>query len=193
MIARAPRLGEDDVLNVEPVDTFIALGSNLGDPLDQIAQAFEALNHLPHTRVLRVSKCYANPPMGPQDQPDYVNAVVLLSTRLAPLELLDALQALEHAAGRYATRHWGERVLDLDILTYGLQTIQTERLTIPHAGMAERRFVLAPFAEIAAQAQLPDGRRISDLLDAAPNHPLRVISGAYQDACVANVSLSHHD
>lgn len=192
-MANVPRSNPDDALSVEPIDAFIALGSNLGDPLDQIARAFEALNRLPHTRVLRASKCYANPPMGPQDQPDYVNAVVLLSTRLAPLDLLDALQALEHAAGRYATRHWGERVLDLDILTYGAKTIQHERLTIPHAGMAQRRFVLAPFAEIAAQAQLPDGRRISDLLDAAPNHPLRIIPSDCQDACPANASRPHHD
>ncbi|MGC8697400.1 MAG: 2-amino-4-hydroxy-6-hydroxymethyldihydropteridine diphosphokinase, partial [Halothiobacillus sp.] len=137
----------DLALAMLPVDAFIALGSNLGDPLSQIAAAIEALGHLPHTQLMRASKRYVNPPMGPQDQPDYVNAVVLLSTHLAPLELLDALQALEHAAGRFATRHWGERVLDLDILTYGSQIIQTERLTIPHVGVAERRFVLAPWAE----------------------------------------------
>ncbi len=171
----------DLALKMPPVDAFIALGSNLGDPLAQIAAACDALAHLPHTHLVRASKRYVNPPMGPQDQPDYVNAVVLLSTQLAPLALLDALQALEQAAGRFATRHWGERVLDLDILTYGSQTIQTERLTIPHVGMADRRFVLAPWAEIAPQAQLPDGRRIADLLDAAPNHPLQVMSAVCWD------------
>jgi 2-amino-4-hydroxy-6-hydroxymethyldihydropteridine diphosphokinase len=171
----------DLAFKTPPVDAFIALGSNLGDPLAQITAAFEALAHLPHTQLVRVSKCYVNPPMGPQDQPDYVNAVALLSTQLAPLELLDALQALEHAAGRFTTCHWGARVLDLDILTYGSQTIQTDRLTIPHVGVAERRFVLAPWVEIAAQAQLPDGRRIADLLDAAPNHPLRVMPAVCPD------------
>ncbi|HQT42816.1 MAG TPA: 2-amino-4-hydroxy-6-hydroxymethyldihydropteridine diphosphokinase [Halothiobacillus sp.] len=162
-------------LQPQRVDSFIALGSNLGHPLAQLARAFQALDHLPHTRVLRVSQLYANPPMGPQDQPDYVNAVALLSTRLAPLDLLDALKALEHAAGRFATRHWGARVLDLDILTYGTETIDSATLTIPHPGISDRRFVLAPWAEIAPQIALPDGRRIADLLAAAPNHPLRVI------------------
>ena len=93
------------------VEAMIALGSNLGHPIEQLERAFQALDRLPQTSVERSSMLYANPPMGPQDQPDYVNAVALLVTRLSPVDLLNALKALEQAAGRYATRYWGERVL----------------------------------------------------------------------------------
>lgn len=160
---------------VDGVDAMIALGSNLGHPIEQLGRAFQALDRLPQTSVRRCSMLYANPPMGPQDQPDYVNAVALLVTRLDPHDLLDALKALEQTAGRFATRYWGERVLDLDILTYGDRVIDTLELTVPHPGLAERRFVLAPWVEIAPEAVLPDGRRIADLLTAAPEHALRVI------------------
>ncbi|WP_197490431.1 2-amino-4-hydroxy-6-hydroxymethyldihydropteridine diphosphokinase [Halothiobacillus diazotrophicus] len=163
----------------DEVVSTIALGSNLGHPVEQLGRALQALDCLPQTSVLKRSKLYANPPMGPQDQPDYVNAVALLVTRLSPGELLGALKALEQAAGRYATRYWGERVLDLDILTYGDQTIDQPDLTVPHPGIAERRFVLEPWAEIAPEAALPDGRRIVDLLAAAPVHALRVIPDAH--------------
>lgn len=167
-----------DVGQSSAAEAMIALGSNLGHPIEQLERAFHALNHLPQTRVKRSSMLYANPPMGPQDQPDYVNAVALLETFLSPLDLLDALKALEQAAGRYATRYWGERVLDLDILTYGNVCLQTPELTIPHPGIAERRFVLAPWHEIAPDAVLPDNRSIAALLAASPQHPLRTIPRA---------------
>ncbi|MDA3876635.1 MAG: 2-amino-4-hydroxy-6-hydroxymethyldihydropteridine diphosphokinase [Halothiobacillus sp.] len=160
------------------VEAMIALGSNLGHPIEQLERAFQALDRLPQTSVERCSMLYANPPMGPQDQPDYVNAVALLVTRLSPGDLLNALKALEQAAGRYATRYWGERVLDLDILTYGDLIIDTRELTVPHPGIADRRFVLAPWHEIAPDAVLPDHRRIADLLAASPEHALRVIPRA---------------
>lgn len=159
----------------DPVRAFIALGSNLDQPVKQLMQAISALDRLPDTRVLRVSPLYANPPMGPQDQPDYVNAVSLIATRLAPDALLEALKALEQAAGRLATRVWGARVLDLDILTYGDRTLNTPTLTIPHPGIAERRFVLTPWHDIAPDTRLPDGRAISQLLAAAPNHSLHIV------------------
>lgn len=158
------------------VHAFIGLGSNLEQPVTQLARAISALNELPDTRVLRASQMYANPPMGPQDQPDYVNAVALITTRLAPSALLEGLKGLEQAAGRLFTRVWGARVLDLDILTYGDMTVNTPTLTIPHRGIAERRFVLAPWHEIAPDTRLPDGRLIAKLLSAAPNHPLHIVA-----------------
>lgn len=157
------------------VHAFIALGSNLEQPVKQLAQAIAALDTLPETQLLRASQMYANPPMGPQDQPDYVNAVALISTRLPPVDLLKALKGLEQAAGRLSTRIWGERVLDLDILTYGSLVLNTTMLTIPHPGIAERRFVLAPWNEIAPETVLPDGRCVADLLLNAPEHPLHIV------------------
>ncbi|MDD4966826.1 2-amino-4-hydroxy-6-hydroxymethyldihydropteridine diphosphokinase [Halothiobacillus sp.] len=158
------------------VHAFIALGSNLDQPVKQLAQAVSALDGLPGTQVLRTSHMYANPPMGPQDQPDYVNAVALIATCLTPGALLEALKGLEQSAGRLSTRVWGARVLDLDILTYGDRVLNTPVLTIPHPGIAERRFVLAPWHEIAPDARLPDGRLIAELLLSAPEHPLHIVA-----------------
>lgn len=162
----------------EPRTGAIAVGSNIGDPIDQVERAIVALDHLPHTQLIRSSGLYSNPPMGPQDQPDYVNAVALIVTRLQPLQLLRALKALEQAAGRYATRHWGERVLDLDILMIGELEIDTPDLQVPHPGIASRRFVLAPWVEIDPQARLPDGQTLHSLLERAEDHPLRRIKPA---------------
>lgn len=168
-----------------PVHAFIALGSNLNQPVKQLVCALHALDELPETSLLRASQMYANPPMGPQDQPDYVNAVALILTGLNPAALLQALKKLEHAAGRLSTRVWGARVLDLDILTYGDTTLNTPDLTIPHPGIGERRFVLAPWHEIAPDTRLPDGRLIAQLLLAAPNHPLHIV--ATDHACEQQV------
>lgn len=173
-LSSSDRKAEDPV--TDRVEAFIALGSNLGQPVAQLLRAVAALNGLPDTKVCHVSKLYTNPPMGPQDQPDYVNAVAKISTRLKPSALLSALKALEQGAGRLKTRVWGARVLDLDILTYGDITLNTPELIIPHPGIAERRFVLEPWHEIAPCARLPDGRLIADLLSSAPDHPLHVVA-----------------
>ncbi|MFO7581620.1 2-amino-4-hydroxy-6-hydroxymethyldihydropteridine diphosphokinase [Guyparkeria sp.] len=153
----------------------IGLGSNLGNPIDQIERAIEAIDSLPLCRVVAVSGLYANPPIGPQDQPDYVNAVAEIETSLGPEALLRALKGLEQAAGRSFTRHWGERMLDLDILAFGNRELHTATLTIPHPEIPNRHFVLAPWLEIRPEATLPDGRRLVDLLDAVAAHPLRYI------------------
>ncbi len=156
----------------------IGLGSNLGNPIDQIERAIEAIDSLPLCRVVAVSGLYANPPIGPQDQPDYVNAVAEIETSLGPEALLRALKGLERAAGRSFTRHWGERMLDLDILMFGNREMHTATLTVPHPEVANRHFVLAPWLEIRPGATLPDGRRLADLLDAVADHPLRYIRPA---------------
>ncbi len=142
---------------------FIGLGANLDDPAAQIAIALRALSMLPGSRLLRCSSLYGSKPLGPQNQPDYVNAVAELETTLEPLALLDALQTQEREQGRIKRRHWGERCIDLDLLLYGDLTMRSERLSIPHHEMHKRRFVLLPLTEIAADLHLPDGRAIAEL------------------------------
>ncbi len=143
---------------------YIGMGSNLQNPLRQIAIATERLEYLPSTTVDLVSSCYKSSPMGPDDQPDFINRVVSLKTSLGALQLLDCLQTLEAEQGRVRGLRWGPRVIDLDILLFGNQMISTERLTVPHYGLKERLFFLYPLAEIAADLILPDGARIMELI-----------------------------
>ncbi|MFW5425624.1 MAG: 2-amino-4-hydroxy-6-hydroxymethyldihydropteridine diphosphokinase [Methylophagaceae bacterium] len=143
---------------------FIGLGSNLSDPIQQVLMAMEALKKIPETRVVKKSSLYASPPMGPQDQPDYVNAVVELNSELSAHKLLDQLQTIEQQQGRVRLRHWGERTLDLDILVYSEQKIDDERLTVPHSGIKERAFVLYPLAEIASDLIIPQFGNIANLV-----------------------------
>ncbi|WP_426977612.1 2-amino-4-hydroxy-6-hydroxymethyldihydropteridine diphosphokinase [Acinetobacter johnsonii] len=125
--------------------TYIGLGSNLGDSKVILT---EAVHKLASLGDVKTSKLYQSPPMGPQDQPNYLNAVVQLSTNLAPLALLDELQRFEQESGRVRLRHWGERTLDLDLLIYAEEKIQRERLTVPHVGVMERDFVLIPLLDL---------------------------------------------
>lgn len=129
---------------------YVGLGSNLSDPVAQVRRALRALGAMADTQLVAHSRLYRNPPMGPQDQPDYVNAVAALDSRLGAAELLAALQGIEQAQGRQrdGTR-WGPRTLDLDLLLFGDETIATRGLSVPHPGIAERAFVLVPLAEIA--------------------------------------------
>ena len=125
--------------------TYIGLGSNLGDSKVILT---EAVHKLASLGDVKISKLYQSPPMGPQDQPNYLNAVVQLSTNLAPLALLDELQRFEQESGRVRLRHWGERTLDLDLLIYAEEKIQHERLNVPHVGVMERDFVLIPLLDL---------------------------------------------
>ena len=145
------------------VDIFIGLGSNLGQPQQQIQRAITDLHQHPDICVLTYSSLYGGKPLGPEDQPDYLNAVAKIQTSLSPLALLDVLQAQEIAQQRQKKRYWGERTIDLDILLFADQILQSERLTIPHAEMTYRRFVIEPLIEIAPQQRLPDGRLVSDI------------------------------
>ncbi|HDY8139173.1 TPA: 2-amino-4-hydroxy-6-hydroxymethyldihydropteridine diphosphokinase [Vibrio vulnificus] len=147
------------------ITAYIAIGSNLADPVSQAKNAIDALKTLPKSRLLVASQLYSSSPMGPQDQPDYINAVAAIETELTPLELLDCTQAIELEQGRVRKEErWGPRTLDLDIILYGDEVIDSERLTIPHYGMKEREFVLYPLAEIAPNLTLPDGTELSQLL-----------------------------
>lgn len=148
-----------------PLRCYIGLGANLDQPVVQLQQAVETLKQLPDTTLVVVSGFYGSKPMGPQDQPDYVNAVAAIDTTLTPEQLLDALQQIEQQQGRKRkAERWGPRTLDLDILLYGNQVIASERLTVPHYGLRVREFVLYPLYEIAPQLNLPDGTVLSSLL-----------------------------
>jgi 2-amino-4-hydroxy-6-hydroxymethyldihydropteridine diphosphokinase len=148
------------------VKAYIALGSNMAMPAEQLSKALQALSILPQSRLLRSSSFYASKPMGPQSQPDYVNAVAELYTSLSPLELLRALQGIELQQGRERKgEHWGPRTLDLDILLYGSQIIEHAELVVPHYGMKERPFVLVPLAELTIDLVLPCGTKISGLVE----------------------------
>lgn len=132
--------------------TYIALGSNLENPKQQVISATEELATLTQCELIKTSRLYLSKPMGPQDQSDFINRVVALETNLLPLELLDQLQGLEQLHARVRKQHWGPRTLDLDLLLYGEQIINHPRLTVPHPGILERDFVLQPLAEIAPEA-----------------------------------------
>jgi len=128
---------------------YVGLGSNLEAPRDQLARALAALASLPLSERIACSSLYSSSPVGPRDQPDFINAVAAIRTRLSPLALLDQLQALEQRHRRVRNRHWGPRTLDLDLLWYDDLSYCSPRLTIPHPEMSHRRFVLEPLAEIA--------------------------------------------
>ena len=141
------------------IRSYIGLGSNLGDSRQILTEAVAKLAAL---GPVQVSKLYQSPPMGPQDQPHYFNAVVQLDTQLAPLDLLDQLQHLEQDAGRVRLRRWGERTLDLDLLLYGDQQIQHERLIVPHVGILQRDFVLIPLLDLDPKIQI-QGQTLENL------------------------------
>ncbi|OAP68136.1 MULTISPECIES: 2-amino-4-hydroxy-6-hydroxymethyldihydropteridine diphosphokinase [Psychrobacter] len=137
------------------VTCYVGLGSNLenelGSPVEHLQQAIVAMQENKQIRAVRVSSFYASAPMGPQDQPDFVNAVVGFETTLTAFELLAFCQLLEQQAKRARLRRWGERSLDVDILLYGNIKISEPQLTIPHAGLHERNFVLLPLRELAPE------------------------------------------
>lgn len=147
----------DDTQDIAPAQQhpqrcYLGLGGNLtnelGTPSEHIHQAVAKLQARDDIHQVRLSSLYASKPMGPQDQPDFINAVVELVTELAPLALLAVCQQLEQAAQRVRLRHWGERSLDVDLLLYGEQQLALPTLTVPHAGIRERNFVLIPLAEL---------------------------------------------
>jgi len=144
---------------------YIALGSNLASPLSQVTAAIEALGAIPNSQIVAVSGFYRTPPLGPQDQPDYLNAAVALETSLAPEALLDHTQRIELDQGRVRkAERWGPRTLDLDIMLFGDVTIATPRLTVPHYDMKNRGFMLWPLFEIAPELHFPDGETLASVL-----------------------------
>ncbi|TLX57480.1 2-amino-4-hydroxy-6-hydroxymethyldihydropteridine diphosphokinase [Stutzerimonas nosocomialis] len=149
---------------------YIGLGSNLAEPERQLREAVQAIAALEQSTLLAVSPFYASDPLGPPDQPRYVNAVAALATALEPLDLLDALQRIELTQGRERkAERWGPRTLDLDILLFGDRLIAEPRLQVPHYHLHARAFVLYPLADVApADLRLADGRSLAQLLAECP-------------------------
>jgi len=148
---------------------FVALGSNLANPITQVKSALAALEKLPNTHVLKKSSLYKTPPIGYEAEqlkqiPDFINAVAELETDLAPLELLDALLEIENQAGRERPFPNAPRVLDCDLLLYEDISMESTKLTLPHPRMHQRGFVLLPLFEIAAQLSIPNHGKIATLI-----------------------------
>ncbi len=150
------------------VRVHIGLGSNLDSPQRQLRDALQALAGLPDTRLVEASSFYTSDSLLP-GQPRYTNAVAALDTELAPLTLLEALQAIESEQGRERGERWGPRTLDLDIITYADRVIDEPRLKVPHYHLHARAFVLYPLAELVDEGfMLADGRSLRALLVACP-------------------------
>ncbi len=162
------------------VTAYIGLGSNLADPQARLRRAFAELAQLPQSQLRVRSSLYRSAPMGPQDQPDYLNAVAALETALPPLALLAELQAMEAAHQRVRGERWGPRTLDLDLLLYADQTIDLPTLTVPHPGLYERNFVLYPLAEIAPGLVIPGVGVLDELLTRCERGSLIVIEKTRQ-------------
>lgn len=163
------------------VSVFVGLGSNLDDPRQHVLTALDALAQLEATRLSGVSSLYRSAPMTgpgvPPDQPAYINAVARLESALPATVLLDALQAIEAGHGRVRDgERWGPRTLDLDILLYGDQRIDTPRLRVPHPGLAERNFVLHPLAEIVPDLDIPGLGPLRELLARCPQTELEQLA-----------------
>jgi 2-amino-4-hydroxy-6-hydroxymethyldihydropteridine diphosphokinase len=150
------------------MQAWIGLGGNLGDAVATLHAALQDLDNLPQTRLVRASKLYRTPAWGVVEQPDFINAVALLDTRLPPRDLLDALLGIERAFGRErnGSERWGPRVLDLDLLLYDSAVIDEPGLRVPHPHLHERAFALLPLVEITPDAFIPGIARAADVLRA---------------------------
>ena len=144
---------------------YIGIGSNLDNPELQVRKAIDELKLLPESEYLCNSSCYFSKPVGPPGQPDYVNAVVKIDTRLKAMVLLETLQSMETRQGRTRqSERWGPRIIDLDILLYGDEKINDENLVVPHPEMHKRDFVIIPLYEISPDLVIPEKGALKDLL-----------------------------
>ncbi len=151
---------------IRGVIAFVGIGANLGDPAEGCRDALKRMGAVPGVRLLRASSFYRTKPVGPQDQPDFVNAVAEIRTVLSPQGLLGALKGIERDMGRGNGPKWGPRVIDLDILFYGQEVIREEGLRIPHPELHKRAFVLIPLCELASYAIHPEfGVSVRGLMD----------------------------
>mgnify|MGYP001821895997 FL=1 len=156
------------------VRAYIGIGSNLDNPVAQVLEAVEELEMIPDTILDARSSLYSGRPMGPKEQPDYVNAVVSLDTLLSADELNRALINIEDLQGRSRDgEKWGPRIIDLDLLLYGNSTIDTDTLTVPHPGMHERDFVIVPLEEIAGNVKIPGRGFLYSLINKCKSHSLK--------------------
>jgi 2-amino-4-hydroxy-6-hydroxymethyldihydropteridine diphosphokinase len=160
-----------------PVRAYVGLGGNLGDVEETLLDALMALDMIPQTTQRTHSRFYRNPAWGKTDQPDFVNAVAELQTRLAPRVLLERLLAIEERFGRVRSEgeKWGPRVLDLDLLVYGEESLDEPGLHLPHPHLHERAFVLVPLAEIAPNLAIPGRGKVRDLLAAVDSSTVEAL------------------
>jgi 2-amino-4-hydroxy-6-hydroxymethyldihydropteridine diphosphokinase len=151
----------DQAKNINDVTNtiFLGLGSNLDDPIDQIEQAIDALSAFVHS--IRRAHLYRSKPIGPQDQPDFVNTVIQGETLLAPSDLLDRTQQIEIFQGRMKTMHWGPRTIDIDILYFANLRFISPTLIIPHQEILNRPFVVIPLLDLLPNEMTPTGDRIA--------------------------------
>jgi 2-amino-4-hydroxy-6-hydroxymethyldihydropteridine diphosphokinase len=155
---------------------YIGVGSNLDNPQVQVASGIDALSALPSTQVIARSRLYLSAPLGPQDQPEYVNAAVGLLTQLDAPSLLSQLKLLEQSLGRgKPIVRWGPRVIDFDLLVFGTARIDSELLTVPHPGLAARAFVVVPLRDVAPELEVPGIGRVSALANRIDASALRVL------------------
>ena len=157
------------------VQAYIALGANLGQPARQLRRAIALICLLPNTRLVKCSSFFSSAPVGYTDQPDFIKAVVEISTRIPPHGLLEALLAIESALGRERQFVNAPRTIDLDLILYDDLVIQTEDLRVPHPRMTERAFVLVPLVEIAPEVMIPGNGRAADLLPRVEDQQLQRI------------------
>jgi len=154
---------EDQTISM--IKAYIGMGSNLDEPIQQLQNALLELREIPETKLATVSSFYRSKPVGPQDQPDFINAVAEIETALSAEDLLDALQEIEAKHERVRERHWGPRTLDLDILLFGDEIIDTKRLNVPHKEMLNRNFVLLPLFELTNDMIIPGAGKLGDYVD----------------------------
>lgn len=154
-------------------EVYLSVGGNLQDPVVQVKKALDHIRDSKNIELMQYSSFYKSEPLGGLEQPHYVNAVAKVKTSLSADALLKALQDIENTQGRIRTsERWGPRIIDLDILLYGNEIIQTEALTIPHYGMKEREFVLYPLVEITPDLILPTGESLKELIKNCPKDNL---------------------
>lgn len=157
---------------------YVAIGSNLSEPRERVAEACRHIEGLIDTRLQVRSRLYRAHPMGPQDQPDFVNAAAGLLTRLGPRELLEALLAIERRMGRIGAQRWGPRVIDLDLIWMAGPPLEEPGLTLPHRGVSTRNFVLYPLSDIAPTLDLPGHGRVLELKARAGGNGISLLEGA---------------
>ena len=143
---------------------LIGLGSNMGQRDQNLQQALGLLEADGTIRIVKISFIYETVPFGVLDQDDFLNMVVAVETELLPEKLLQKCMAVENAMGRFRSRHWGPRIIDLDLLIYDAVQMQTDNLTLPHPGIGQRAFVLIPMRDVVMDVQLPGGLAIDSML-----------------------------
>jgi 2-amino-4-hydroxy-6-hydroxymethyldihydropteridine diphosphokinase len=154
---------------------YVGIGSNLNEPQARVHEAFGHLEALRATSCMLRSRLYRTRPMGPQDQPEYVNAAAGLLTQLTARELLAALLGIEKSMGRNRQERWGPRVIDLDLIWMPGEIIDEPGLTVPHPGVSTRNFVLYPLADIAPSIAIPGHGKVSELLRSAGDDGISVL------------------